>query len=236
MLFQEAEFSRLLIIFGSQSFIIVVFSIIGFKIIKRKRERAQIALFLFYILLAFGLLLNIVSVFLALTNNELLIRAMYIISSFFILFPIVFNLLFVNIMLKLKEVFTIPKMVVIAAVYGVGCFCLYLVPDGITFSPTWIPIYSLTQLIVVYIYFSAFMTIPTIFYSFKLYRLFKAQNLKKRLRLYLIGIIVYLAVIYGAVYFITTTNQLFKTIYSVFAFFIEIISGLLVYYGVGREL
>jgi len=236
LLFQEAEFSRIIIIFFSQSFIIVVFCILGFKLIKRKRERAQIALFLFYIILSFGLILNIAFVLLTPTNNEVLLRTLYIFSSFFIAFPFVFNVLFLNILLKMEEVFTLGKMAVIVVVYGVVCFSLYLVPEGIVFSSNWVPTYSFPLFIVLYIYFTVFMTVPTVFYSIRLYRLVRAQNLKKRYQLYMIGIVIMLATIYGGIYFITTNNQLFKTIYSVFAFIFEITSGLLVYNSLGKNL
>ena len=236
MIFQGAEFSRLIIVFVSQSFIIVVLSILGFKILKRNRKRAQISLFLFYILLVLGLVLNIAFVLLTPTNDEVLLRTFYIMSSFFIIFPFIFNLLFINIMLKMEEVFTVPKMIVIVIAYGVGCFSLYLIPDGIVFSPTWVPTYSFTLFIVIYVYFTVFMTIPTLFYFFRFYRMFEAQNLKKRYRLYFIGIIIIMVIMYGGIYFITTNNQFFKTVYGLFGFVFEIVAGFLVYYGVGKNL
>ena len=236
MIFQGEELPRLMIIFGSQSFIIIVFLILGIIVIKRKRERAQVALFLFYILLAFGLILNIVEVLIIPTNNGVLIRILYTLSVFFIAFPFVFNLLFINILLRMKENFTVKKMVAIVFVYAVICFSLFLVPDGIIFSPTWTPTYSFTLFIVLYIYFTVFMVIPTMFYSLKLYRLFKAQNLKNRLRLYLTGFIIIMAAIYGGVYFITSDNQLFKTIYGIIAFVAEIVAGFLIYFGLGKDL
>jgi len=233
---QGAEISRLLIVFISQSFAIVVLTILGFKTLKRNRKRAQIALFLFYMLLVVGLILNIAFVLLTPTNDELLLRTLYVLTSFFIIFPFVFNLLFINIMLKMEEVFTLPKMILIVVAYGTGCFGLYIIPDGIVFSPTWVPTYSLTFFVIVYIFFTVCMAVPTLFYFFRVYRMFKAQDLKKRYRLYFIGIIIIMAVMYGGIYFITTNNQLFKTVYGFFAFVFEIVSGFCVYYGVGKDL
>jgi hypothetical protein len=223
-----------MLVFVSQGVLIVLFTVLGLKIISRNRTRAHLALFLFYILLVFGFIFNIVFVLLGPTNNEVLLRTFYILSSFFIAFPFVFNLLFIVILLKLE--YSMKKIVAVVLLYGGVCLSLYLIPNGILFSPTWVPTYSFTFFIVLYVYFTVFMTIPTIFYSFKMYRKFEAQNLKKRLRLYLIGFIIIIGAIYGGIYFITTTNQLFKSIYGVFALIFQITAGILIYYGLGREL
>ena len=66
--------------------------------------------------------------------------------------------------------------------------------------------------------------------------MFEAENLKKRLRLYLVGFIMIIGAIYGAIYFITTDNVLFKSIYGVFALIFEVTAALLIYYGLGRKL
>jgi len=234
LIFQGAEFSRIIVVFVSQSVMSVLFLIIGFKIIKRNRTRAHLSLFLFYVMLVFGFIFNIVFVLLAPTNNEPLITLFYILSSFFIAFPFVFNLLFVIILLKLE--FSKLKIGIIIVLYGAVCLSLYFIPDGISFSSTWVPTYSFAFFIVLYIYFTVFMTIPTIFYSIRLYRNFEAENLKKRLRLYLIGFIILIGAIYGGIYFIATNNQLFKSIYGFFALVAQITAALLIYYGLGRNL
>ena len=234
MILQGADFSRLIIVFASQGILIVLFSILAFKIIKRNRTRPHLALVLFYILLSLGFFLNIVYVLLAPTNDPILLRTVYVFSVFFIAFSFVFNLLFIIILLSLE--FSTRRLVAIVLVYGAVCLSIYLIPEGITFSPTWVPTYSFALFIVLYIYFTVFMTIPTLYYSVRLYRTFEAENLKKRLRLYLIGFIMIIGAIYGAIYFITTDNQLFKSIYGVFALIFEVTAALLIYYGLGRKL
>lgn len=234
MIFQGADFSRLILVFASSGILIVLFSILAIRIITRNRTRAHLSLVLFYFLISLGFVLNIVFVVLAPTNNATLLTAIYVFSSFFIAFSFVFNLLFIIILTRL-EVST-RSLLLIALVYGAVCMTMYLIPKGITFSPTWVPTYNFTLFIVLYIYFTVFMTVPTLYYSFRLYRTFEVQSLKKRLRLYLIGFIMIIGAIYGAIYFITTDNQLFKTIYGVFALIFEVTAGLLIYIGLGRKL
>lgn len=234
LIFQGAEFSRIMLVFVSQSVMSVLFSMLGFKIIKRNRTRAHLSLFTFYIMLVIGFIFNIVFVLLAPTNNESLLTLFYILTSFFIAFPFVFNLLFVIILLKLE--FSKLKIAIIIVSYAAVCLSLYFIPDGIRFSSTWVPTYSFPFFILLYVYFTVFLTIPTLFYSLRLYRRFEAENLKKRLRLYLIGFIILIGAIYGGIYFIATNNLLFKSIYGVFALVAQITAALLIYYGLGRNL
>jgi hypothetical protein len=127
-------------------------------------------------------------------------------------------------------------MAVIIGVYGTIVLSLYLIPEGVTFDSNWTPTYDLLLFVLMYVFLTVFITVPTTYYSARLYKLFKARNLKDRFRLYLIGIILMIAAMYGGIFFIATYNQIFKTIYSIFAFFMEIAAGLLVYYGLGRDL
>ena len=234
LIFQGADFSRLIIVFVSQGILILLFSILAIRVIRRNRTRAHLALVMFYGIISIGFVLNIVYVLLGSTNNAVLLRTLYVLSSFFIAFSFVFNLIFIIILVRL-EVST-RNLAILVVVYGAICLSLYLIPNGISFSPTWVPTYSFTLFIVLCVYFTAFMTLPTLYFSFRLYRTFEAQNLKKRLRLYLAGFIIIMGAIYGAIYFITTDNQLYKTIYGVFALIFEVSAALLIYYGLGRKL
>ncbi len=236
MIFQGVDWPRLIIVFFSQGFAAIVFVVLAFKIIKRKRDRSTVTLFFFYFILSIGLIFNILFVMFTYTNNELLLRTLYILSAFFIAFSFTFNLVFINIILKLKDEFTIRKMAVIIGVYGTIVLSLYLIPEGVTFDSNWTPTYDLLLFVLMYVFLTVFITVPTTYYSARLYKLFKARNLKDRFRLYLIGIILMIAAMYGGIFFIATYNQIFKTIYSIFAFFMEIAAGLLVYYGLGRDL
>jgi len=236
VIFQGLDWQRLIIVLFSQGFAAIVFVVLALKIIKRKRDRSSVSLFFFYFILSIGLIFNILFVLLTPTNNVLLLRTLYVLSSFFIAFPFVFNLVFINVILKLKEEFTIKKMAVIIGACGIIVLLLYLIPEGVTFDSNWVPTYSLPFVVLVYVFFTLYITVPTSYYSARLYKLFKARNLKYRFRLYLIGIIILLATVYGGTFFIATYNQLFRLIYSVFAFFLEIAAGLLVYYGLGKDL
>ena len=142
MIFQGTE--RLIVVFFSQSFIIVIFTILGFKILKRNRKRSSISLFAFYSLISVGLIMNIIFILTILTNDPLIISIAYNIASYFIVFPFIFILIFINVILKMEEKFTLKKIFIIITVYGILCWSLYFIPGGITLLPViWIPVYSI---------------------------------------------------------------------------------------------
>jgi len=234
LIFQGSE--RLIVVFFSQTFIIILFALLGFIIIKRNRKRSTITLFAFYSLLGVGLFMNIIFILTIPSNDHIIISIVYNITSYFIIFPFIFILIFINVILKMEESFTLRKITIIIAIYGILCWTLYLLPGGITFTSNWTPVYSIPFFIYLFVIFTSYLTIPTIIYSIRLYTLFKARNLKNKLRLFLSGVFIMLAVVYGAIYFNTTSEVIFKTLWSIFAFFMEIAAGVLVYYGVGKDL
>ncbi len=236
MIFQGEYWSRIIVAFISQTFIIILFFFLVFKILKRNRKRSSITLAAFYLLLSVGLFMNIVFILLIPSDNNVVISISYSIATYFIVFPFIFILIFINVILKMEENFTLKKITIISVIYGVLCSTLYIFPEGITFTSNWIPVYSILLFIYVNIIFTGYITIPILFYSIRLYILFKARNLKEKLRIFLIGIYLMLGTVYGAIYFNTTSDPIFRTVWGICAFSMEITAGLLVYYGIGKDL
>ena len=236
MIFQGTNWARLVVVFISQAFMIILFIILAYKILKRNRKRSSITLSVLYFLLAIGLFMNIIFILVIPSDNGDIISIVYNIASFLIVFPFIFILIFINIILKLEESFTLKKIMIIIIIYGVLCALLYIFPGGVTFSSTWTPIYSIPFFIYLTVFFTSCLTIPTIIYSIRLYNLFIARNLKEKLRLFLSGVFLMLATVYGAIYYNTTSDPIFRAVWLICAFFMEISAGLLVYYGIGKNL
>jgi len=236
LIFQGDYWSRIMVAFISQAFIIILFFFLVFKILKRNRKRSSITLAAFYFLLSVGLFMNIIFILLISSDNNIVISLSYNLASYFIIFPFIFILIFINVILKMEENFTLKKIMIIIVIYGVLCSTLYIIPGGITFTSNWIPIYSIHLFVYVNIIFTGYITIPILFYSIRLYSLFKARNLKEKLRIFLIGIYLMLGTVYGAIYFNTTSDPIFRTVWGICAVIMEITAGLLVYYGIGKDL
>ena len=238
MIFQSTDFSRMLIIFVGQSILAGIFIFIAIKLLRRTRPRPIITLSLFYLLTAIGLILNVVHVLIAAIQPEssVLLIVIYFFSFYPITFSAIFILTFIVSILKLGDVFTLKKQLIITLIYGFMILLVFFIPDGITFTEQWRPIWSWPLFIAIYFVFTTFITIPTIVYSRRLVRTFQDRILKKKLNTFLLGVFgMYLAV-YGVTLYLTWQNSLFSAIWSVVTFFLMIPSAILIYYGIGREL
>lgn len=234
MIFQLSETLRLFVIFVPQIFLVVVFSFLIFKILKRNTNRNSLTLCGFYITVSISLALNGIVVLIAFFFPGEYIGILYLFLTYLTIFSFVFIVVFILGLLNLQ--FTINKALILILIYGVVWLILLLYPGGITYSENWSPIYSFTLYIAANILFTITFTIPVIFYSLRLRRLFKDSNLKKKLSLFLSGNMLLNIIIYGALLYNTWQDPTFRTVWSFSTFVLLISSGLLIYYGIGRDL
>jgi hypothetical protein len=152
------------------------------------------------------------------------------------LFSAVFILTFMICILRLGDVFTIKKQLIITLTYGFIIGIIFFTPNGITFSEQWRPIFSWVFLTLVYIVLTVFIVLPTLWYSRSLVKTFQDKILKRKLSIFITGVIGMLFSIYGTVLYITWQGSLFSSLWSILTTFIIIPSALFIYYGIGREL
>ena len=238
MLLQSFELPRLLIVFVPQLILASIFLFIAIKLLIRNRMRSIIILSMFYVFSATGLIFNAIFLLLAafIPENTVLLQVVYFLSFYPMLFSPIFILTFMISLLKLDFVFTIKKQLIVTVIYSIIIFLIYFTPDGIIFIDQWRPVYSWPFLMLVYIFYSGYIVIPTLFYSRRLVRTFEDKILKKKLITFLIGVIGMFSSVYGAVLYITWQNPLFKSLWSVITVLIIIPSSIFIYYGIGREL
>ena len=238
MLLQSTELSRLLIVFIPQLILASIFFFIAITLLKRNRMRPIITLSMFYIFSATGLIFNAIFLLLAafIPENAVLLQVFYFLSFYPMLFSPIFILTFIVSLLKLEFVFTIKKQLIITIIYSLVIFIIYFTPDGITFIDQWRPVYSWPFLMLVYIFYSGYIVIPTLLYSRRLVKTFEDKILKRKLITFIIGVIGMFSSLYGAVLYITWQNPLFKSLWSVITVLIIIPSAIFIYYGIGREL
>ena len=238
MLLQSTDLSRLSIVFIGQLILASIFLFIAIKLLRRTRPRPIITLSIFYFLTSSGLIFNILHVIIRTINpeNVVLLKVIYFLTFYPPLFSAIFILTFIISILKLGDVFTIKKQLIITLIYGFVTLLIFFIPDGIIFSTEWRPIYSWGFFAAIYASFTIFITIPTIWYSRRLVRTFQDRILKKKLMTFLFGVFGMYLVVYGAALYLTWQNPLFTTIWSVVTFFLMIPSAILIYLGIGREL
>jgi len=239
VLLQSPDMVRVLIIFITGLIIAALFLYLAIKLLRRNRQRPTVTLCMMYIISASGLIFNAMHVVLAVfqPENEVLLLVIYFLSYFLMLFSPVFILTFVISILRLGDVFTIKKQLIITLIYGFIVFIIFFTPNGITFNEQWRPIYSWGFLTLAYISLTVFIVLPTLWYSRRLIKTFKDKILKRKLITFLTGVFGILFSIYGSILYITWQDSLFSSLWSIITTFIIIPSaGIFIYYGIGREL
>lgn len=238
MLLQSTDLSRILIVFIGQLILAFIFLFIAIKLLRRTRPRPIITLSIFYFLTSSGLIFNMVHVIIRTIDPEdvVLLKVIYFLTFYPPLFSGIFILTFIICILKLGDVFTLKKQLIITLIYGFVTLLIYFIPDGVTFTEQGLPIYSWPFFIAIYISFTLFIAMPTIWYSRRLIRTFQDKRLKKKLFTFLLGVFGIYLVVYGVTLYSTWQNPFFSMIWSVVTFLLMIPSAILIYYGIGREL
>ena len=239
MLFQPLDIPRILIIFIPQLILAGLFVFLAIKVLTRNRQRPTVTLGMLYIISAAGLIFNAMHVVLAAfqPENEVLLYVIYFLTFFPQLFSPVFILTFMLSLLKLGDVFTIKKQLLITLIYGLIICIIFFTPGGIEFLELSRPRFSWVFLALVYIALTVFILLPTLWYSRRLTKTFQDKILKRKLVTFLTGVFGMLFSIYGTILYITWwENSFFRSLWSTVTTFIIIPSALFIYYGIGRDL
>ena len=236
MIFDSPEYLRLFVVFVPQIFLAGMFSFLTFKILKRNANRNSYMLSGFYFIVSLGLAMNGIMVLIAFYSPGEFVAILYSLSTYLIMFSFAFVIVFILSLLKLKYVFTLKKAFTIIIVYGIAWLLLHLYPGGVIFLENWVPIYSFPLYLAANILFTLTFTIPVVYYSIRLRRTFTDATLKKKLSMFLIGITMLIVLIYGVLLYNTWQEPTFRTVWSLFAIGLLFSSGLLIYYGIGRDL
>lgn len=235
MIFQNIDIARFLIVIFMHSFITVLLYFLSFKILRRNINRMTINLSLFYFLPGTGFLLNLI--FLTLSTS-FLGYILYFISAFCTLSGFIFIVIVLINIINIKPYSSKKRQILIIFIYLILGLVILFLPGGITINEdtNWTPVFSLPFLITMYIYFTSIIFIPSLIFSYKIYKSFKDKKLKIKYLFFFIGIIGMLLAFYGLILFNTWYNPTFRTIWSVLVFFIVVPSGIFIYYGIIHKL
>ena len=236
MIFDTPDYLRLFVVFVPQIFIVGLFSFLIFKILKRNANRSSYMLSGFYFTGGLGFAINGITVLIAFYSPGEFIAFLYFLATYLIIFSFVFIIVFILSLLKLKYVFTLKKAFAIILTYGIAWFLLHLYPGGVVYSENWVPVYSFPLFLAANILFTLSFTIPVIYYSIRLRKTFTDATLKRKLSLLLIGITILIFLLYGVLLYNTWQEPTFKTLWGLSAIVLLFSSGLLIYYGIGRDL
>ena len=236
MIFDTSEYLRLFIVFVPQVFLVGLFSFLIYKILKRNTNRSSLILSGFYFIGNLGFAINGITVLIAFYSPGEFIMILYFLTTYLTMFSFVFVLVFILSLLKIKWMFTLKKAFAIIIAYGIAWLLLHLYPGGVIFEENWVPVYTFPLYIAANILFTLTFTIPVVYYSIRLRKTFTDTTLKRKLSLFLIGITMLIVLVYGVLLYNTWQEPSFKTVWGLSAIVLLFSSGLLIYYGIGRDL
>ena len=235
MVLYQLDLTRFIQVYIVQGIIGVIYLILAYKIIKRDTKRLNITLSAFYIVGATGIFINFI--YAPLTDEKIVFFLNFLVNFCFFFAPI-FLVVFELIILKSEKVITSKKQLLTITIYGIIMFCSIFIPNGVTInkSTNWKPVWSLTFFVYVMIFFCAIGIFPIIYYGFKIYNQFENIELKKKWKLFIIGVIGCAILTIGTFFSNTLNDSTFRTIWSLISLPLTILSPILIYIGVGKQI
>ena len=235
MILQADDLGRFLGIYISQTALSIIFLYIAYKILKRNRNRLTIILSGFYLSEAFAFIINAILVPLRINPA---VSILYFAVIFLVLFGQIFLVLFNFFLYKLEDNIPTTRLMSYILIYAILIFSILYFPNGITINEKtdWLPVWTWSFLIIMFIFTSIFIVIPFIILFIKLYGSFEDDNLKKKMRYFFIGFCGVTFSYFGGMLYITVYDPIFRALWNIILLFILIPSCVLIYYGIGSEL
>jgi hypothetical protein len=239
MILTELTLTRIITVYGAQGFLFIFSLYLAYRIISRENKKLNYIFAAFYIFEAIGLIINFIY---APIPDPAIVKILNFITNFFSFYAPIFLLVFILILLRSEKAITPRIQIAIFLIYGIALFSMifiaYIPELGVTIhTPSGAPQWGLAFFLYLTIIVSIFSTIPTLYFSWRIYTQFEDQKLKDRWRYFLGGCIV----LYGFLYSIfinntTDPNSAIRTIIAVIGLILTVSASVLLYYGVGRQL
>ena len=230
--------TRFVIVYIVQGLVFIMCIFLAFKTIKRNRKRLNMIFGSFYACIAFGLFINFIY---APFDDALFVLYLNFVTNYSLFLCPIFIVIFNLILLKSEKIITSSKQLAIILIYGAIIFGTFFLLFGVNtgveigvapnFSPHWfIPFYLYAMIAFNLVW------VVAIYFALKIYRKFEDEQLKKKWKFWVIGILE--LVIFGDGNF--TMNLLdistLRTLWGIIGLILVITGSYLLYYGVGKQL
>jgi len=229
--------NRLIIVYIALPIIVIFFLFLGYKILKRSKERISRIFGTFYISSALGNIINMIYAPLDVEIFEPLIIILHVLTLFFIFFGFVFIVISNLIILSSTISFTTKKQNFIIAVDAIllAAMVLFIPFGGIDANLEGYPVWHLYFFVYVISVVTLGIAFPILYTSYKIYQNFTSEILKKRWSYYIVGLIGLMVLLYGIMIANFADIDLIRVINTVYSLTV-IIWVLLIYYGIGKQL
>ena len=237
MVLYQLDLTRIIQVYVVQGVICVFFLFLAYKILKRGRQRLNLILSGSYMTMAIGLIINFIYAPITNPQLELIVLILYYMTLFFLFLYPAFLLCFILILLKSEKIITTTKQIIIILVYAVILFCMVFIPNGVVInaSTDWRPVWSW----LLFIYVMGVVTlgfVPSFYFSIKIYKEFEEEQIKKKWRYFIMGLIGLYIFAFGSLFANALNIQTFRTIWSIISLILVIISPISIYMGVGKQI
>ncbi len=229
MIIDNSDWTRIFLVYGIQLTLGIFFFYFGIVLIKRNQNHIGRSLGCYYLTIASVAFLNAILIPIR-TNPTAFI--LYFIILYLGLFAHSFLIIFTR---NLEQAH--PNGFKILIGYAIITFIILLYPEGFIYNKNtnWRPKFAFYFSILLILYYTFFLIIPTLYYSKKVYNSFTDALLKQQLKYFLIGVLCLSFMVYGILFYVFWDNPIYRIIWSVLAIF-SIPSGFLIYYGIGRKI
>jgi len=250
MVYFQLTTGRFLTVYLAQGVILVAFLYLAIKILRRDRKRLNVIFAGLYISPAIGVLINFIYAPLTDISFESIVLILNFFTNFGFFYAPIFVVVFDLMLLKSEKVISTSKQLVILIIYGIAMFgmifFLFIPGYGVTInqgtgqleSPVW----SLPFFIYVVSIETVGALIPTLYFSFQIYKKFEDEVLKKKWRSFIFGFVALMTFMYAI--FISNTfsdpttpnGATFRLVIGVIGLILAILGGFLMYSGVGKQI
>jgi len=242
----DVDISRIILVYVIQGVVVIYFSILAFRIIKRKRQRLNLIFGAFFICVIIGNILNMVYAVIPLYLEEI-IEILHFLTLFFIFFAIIFIPIVNMIILESTLIFSVKRQNKYIIFYGLllffGMLILIIIQEvygwqvGLEIEASGYPKWSLIFFLFVISITSGFAIIPIIYTNWRIYKSFQTKELKRKWLYYFIGSLGLFTIAYSICIANLLGNAIpwFRVIISIFGISI-VIWVQLMYYGIGSKL
>ncbi|NVM19513.1 MAG: hypothetical protein HWN80_17560 [Candidatus Lokiarchaeota archaeon] len=238
MVYFQLTPGRFLQVYIAQGVILVVFLYLAIRILLRDRKRLNAIFAGLYISPVIGVLMNFIY---APLTDETIVLFLNFISNATAIYAPIFVVVFDLILLKSEKIISTSKQLAILIAYGIAVLCMgifLLIPGfGVTIGPpNWTPVWSIPIYLYVVLILTCFATIPALYFSIKIYQKFEDEILKKKWKFFIYGFIALMTFMYLIFTSNTLDNATFRLILAGTGLILAVLGGLLMYYGVGRQI
>ena len=229
---QGLDISRFIQVFVVQGIVGLFYLFIGYKIIRRETKGINFILSNFYFFVGIGAIINIIYVNIF---NETITLFLHFTTYYLFCLSLIFLFIFVLILFKSDKIITVKKQCAIFTIFAILLIVLWLIPDGMRLNEvSWKPEWSWPFFIYSIVICTSIAIGPTIYISFKIYRSFQKDILKKKWKYFLIGIFGYFFLYYGTSLSNTLADPTFRLIWSIMSL-PALINIYFIYYGVAKQ-